>query len=283
MQVNYPRFLDKKCKGAVLLENVFRQVKAKIEFWYQHSVNYPAHIHEDIELIYVKKGSCTAFCDGRRYTLGENTFFLAFPNQVHYYTECEPGEYYVLILKPSRLLSYAEVFMQGAPASAICCPEPNTVYLLEASYQEFREDGYSKIIAAYLTAMFGKLLKHYRIEGSGVRQDIVLQILNFCARHYQENISVADIAEQLHISRSSVSHIFSARLGIHFCDYVNALRLSEATELLKNGNYSITQIAEKSGFSTIRTFNRAFLKQYGMAPSDYRKGVTERMLRSAKP
>jgi len=253
------------------LENIFRQVRAKIEFRHQSSVDYPAHIHEDMELIYVKKGSCTAVCDGRKYTLTQNTCFLAFPNQVHHYTGCKPGEYYVLILKPSRLLSYGEVFLEGAPVSAVCSPEPKTVYLLEAAYQEFREDGYSKIIAAYLTAMFGHLLKHYCIEGGGIRPDTVLQILNFCAGHYRENISVADIAGQLHISRSSVSHIFSARLGIHFCDYINALRLTDATELLKNENYSITQIAEKCGFPTIRTFNRAFAKQYGMSPSAYKK------------
>lgn len=255
------------------MENVFRQVKAKIEFRRRKSVDYPAHIHEDIELIYVKEGGCTAVCDGRKYALTENTVFLAFPNQVHHYTECVRGEYYVLILKPSQLLSYTEVFLEGVPVSAVCSPERDTIYLLETAYEEFCQEGFSKIIAAYLTAMIGKLLKQYSIGGSGIRQDTVLQILNYCVLHYRDNVSVADIAENLHISRSSVSHIFSARLGIHFCDYINALRLADAVELLKNGNYSMTEIAEKTGFPTIRTFNRAFAKQYGMAPSNYRKEV----------
>ena len=253
------------------MEHVFRQVMAKIEFQYKSSIDYPAHLHEDIELVYVRKGRCTAFCDGRKYILEENRFFLAFPNQVHHYTECEPGEYYVLILKPSRLLSYTEVFLEGAPVSAVCCPEDDIVYLLEKSYEELPQDGYTKIIAAYLTAMFGKLLKHYRIDGSAIRQDTILQILEFCAGHYRENISVMDIAEHLRISRSSVSHVFSARLGIHFCDYINTLRLTDAAELLINGNYSMTQVAETCGFPTIRTFNRAFAKQYGMSPSAYKK------------
>lgn len=257
------------------METIFRQLKAKIEFHHRHSIDFPAHIHEDIELIYVKKGGCTALCDGRKYALTENTFFLAFPNQVHHYAECVPGEYYVLIMKPSRLLGYAEVFLEGAPVSAVYCPEEedNTVYLLETAYTEYKQDGYSRVIGAYLTAIFGKLLRHYRIEKSDIRQDTVLQILNFCAGHYRENITVGDIAENLHISRSSVSHIFSARLGIHFCDYLNALRLSDAEELIRNGNYTMTEIAEKAGFPTIRTFNRAFFKQYGMAPTDYRKEV----------
>ena len=70
------------------MENIFRQVQTDIRFKVQKNVTYPAHIHEDIELIYVKQGSCTAFCDGVRYALKENSFFLVFPNQVHHYTEC---------------------------------------------------------------------------------------------------------------------------------------------------------------------------------------------------
>ena len=105
--------------------------------------------------------------------------------------------------------------------------------------------------------------------------DTVLEILQYCARHYKEEISVASIAEELKLSRSSVSHIFSLRIGMNFCDYLNGLRLSDAISLLKNKSYSITEVAERSGFSTIRTFNRAFLKQYGVSPSSYRKKLLE--------
>lgn len=255
------------------MQSVFRQIKSQVEFKRQRAITYPAHIHEDIELIYVKKGGCTAVCDGRKYTLADNTFFLAFPNQVHHYSDCVQGEYYVLILKPSRLLSYGEMFLEGAPVSAVYRPEEadNTVYLLETAYTELLRDGYSRVIGAYLTAIFGKLLRHYPIERTGIRQDTVLQILQYCAGHCRESITVGDIAEHLKISRSSISHIFSSRLGIHFCDYINALRLADAVELLTNGNYSVTEIAGIAGFSTIRTFNRAFLRQYGMSPTEYRK------------
>ncbi|MBR4086416.1 MAG: helix-turn-helix transcriptional regulator, partial [Clostridia bacterium] len=100
-----------------------------------------------------------------------------------------------------------------------------------------------------------------------------LEILQYCARHYKEDLSVASIAEELNLSRSSVSHIFSLRIGMNFCDYLNGLRLSDAVSLLKNKSYSITEVAERSGFSTLRTFNRAFLKQYGVSPSLYRKNL----------
>lgn len=200
---------------------------------------------------------------------------MVFPNQVHHYGECLKGEYIILIIKPSELLSYNNVFWQGMPISAIWHfkenGDDNTVYLTETAMKEFMRDGHSTIIEAYLTALFGKLLKFYQIEKCRITHDTVAQILQYCAAHYKENITVESVADKLHISRSSVSHIFSSRLSMSFCDYINSLRLTDAVHMLKNKNYSITEISYISGFSTIRTFNRAFLKRYGVCPSAYRK------------
>lgn len=258
------------------MQEIFREIKTSIEFSRRLSLNFSAHIHEDIELVYVRKGGGFAYCNGKRYPLKPGCFFVAFPNQVHRYTDCVPGEYLVLIIKPSALLSYGEVFLEGEPSSALWQAEDeNTVFLLERALAEYKAEGDSPIIRAYLTALFGKLLQHYPIEKNPLSGDTVLEILQYCARHYKEEISVASIAEELKLSRSSVSHIFSLRIGMNFCDYLNGLRLSDAISLLKNKSYSITEVAERSGFSTIRTFNRAFLKQYGVSPSSYRKKLLE--------
>lgn len=259
------------------MQNVIREIKRDLQFEKRNWLNFCAHIHEDIELIYVKRGGGTAFCNGKKYVLSENSFFLAFPNQVHHYADFVDGEYIVLIIKPSSLLAYNEVFLSGEPSSSVYSLEEadNIVYLLETALDEYIRDGYSSIIEAYLTAVFGKLLKFYDIEKSRLSNDTVLQILQYCARHYKENITVKSIASSLHISSSSVSHIFSQRLAINFCDYINSLRISEAVKLLENKDYSITEISDMSGFATIRTFNRAFLKLYGISPSVYRKSLTK--------
>lgn len=257
------------------MEKVFREIKKSITFKRRDVIDFPAHIHEDIELIFVKKGGGTAYCDGTKYTLEENSFFLVFPNQVHHYSESVKGEYILLIIKPSDLLGYSDVFQEGTPLSALWHFEGNDdndiVCLMGMALEEFVRDGRSTIVEAYLTAFFGKLLKFYEIEKSRLNNDIVSQILQYCTEHYKENITVEDVAEKLHISRSSVSHIFSSRLAMNFCDYINSLRLTDAEKMLKSKQCSITEISYMSGFSTIRTFNRAFLKRYGISPSEYRK------------
>lgn len=257
------------------MQKVFREVKHKIYFRKAEKINFPAHVHQDIELVLTLKGSGTAFCDGVKYELKDNSFFLAFPNQVHHYQDCSDGEYILLIVKPSVLLSFNNMFFGSVPTSALWefkeNEDDNAVLLMKTAVEEFERDGHSEITSAYLTALFGKLLKVYNTQKCRETTDTVLKILNYCSEHYKDNITVESIAKELHISRSSVSHIFGSRLSMNFCDYINSLRLADAVKMLKKGNLPITEIAYSCGFSTIRTFNRAFLKQYGISPTQYKK------------
>ena len=283
-------FQDKKCKkeramakeykeiSEIKGEKVFREIsdiKGSLHFKFEKKIDFFAHIHEDIELVYVKKGSATAFCNGIKYTLCDNSFFLVFPNQIHHYVDSEEGVYIVLKINPSQLLSFNNIFLEGEPVSSLWRFEEgrddNTSYLIETALAEFNRDGYSPIIEAYLTALFGKLFKFYEIEKSRISRDTVLKILQYCSEHYREHITVSKVASDLSISRSTISHIFSTRLGINFCEYINSLRLTEAEQMLRNMNYSVTEISDMSGFSDVRTFNRAFLKRHGISPSVYRK------------
>ena len=257
------------------MQQIFRETKSHIHFKKRVELNFSAHIHDDIELVYMKSGSGTAFCDGQRYTLTSNSWFLVFPNQVHHYSDFSNAECIVLIIKPSQLLRYNQFFIKGTPNSALCTfhngDDRGLARLIETALDEYTQDGYSDIIAAYLTALFGKLLSFYNIEKESFSRDNVLRILQYCAMHYKDEITVSSVAKSLSLSRSSVSHIFSARISMNFCNYINSLRLKEAEELLMNKDYSVTEAANMSGFPTIRTFNRAFFKKYGVSPSAYRK------------
>ncbi|MBO7311046.1 MAG: helix-turn-helix transcriptional regulator, partial [Clostridia bacterium] len=75
----------------------------------------------------------------------------------------------------------------------------------------------------------------------------------------------------LHISKYYVSHIMSNKLKMGFNDYINSIRVSNACKYLRKTDKSITEISGIVGFNTMRTFNRAFLKQTGMTPSEYRE------------
>ena len=68
------------------------------------------------------------------------------------------------------------------------------------------------------------------------------EILIYCAEHYRDQISLKRIAEDLHISPNHISSIFSQKLKISLRDYINNMRISDATHLLSHTEKSITEI-----------------------------------------
>ena len=252
----------------------FREIHNKIMFLRYNGPQYPTHLHEDIELIFTIKGGANAYCNGVCYTLKDGDVFLAFPNTPHYYINKEKGDYILLLIKASHLLSYANIFLDYEPVSAVVNlgdDKDEILYLLETALNEYKANGYDAILDAYFTLIIGKILKHYQIQKVGISENKISKILYYCSKHYKESISIESVANALNISKSTVSHTFSSKLKIGFCQYLNSIRLTEARLLLRNTDMSITDIAQSVGFETIRTFNRAFLKDRGISPSQYRK------------
>lgn len=253
------------------MATTFRAFGSKLHLQKTDNLNFPTHIHGEIELVYVIRGGGKAFCNGTQYTLTNGSIFVSFPEQIHGYSECIPGEYILLNINPSRLLHLERFFHDQLPLSALNQASPDTVQPLLDALKEFKTHGDSYIVEGYLTAFFGKLHRSMVFRRSTDMNKTISQILHYCSQNYQEPITIPDLCRALHISQSHISHIFSQQLKISFPDYMNALRMNRAISLLQEPKLSITQIVERAGFPTIRTFNRVFRKQFGCSPSEYRR------------
>lgn len=80
----------------------------------------------------------------------------------------------------------------------------------------------------------------------------------------------------LHMSRTSFYNKLKALTGQAPADFVRNIRLKRAAELLKEGNYSITEVAEKTGFCDGKYFREVFKKYFNVSPSQYAKGDASR-------
>ena len=83
-----------------------------------------------------------------------------------------------------------------------------------------------------------------------------------------ENFSVADITQNLAISRSVLHVKMKSLLNISMGDYIRKKRLNKACELLREG-YNVSETAYKTGFVYPNYFTKSFKKEFGIKPTEY--------------
>lgn len=245
----------------------------------RHSLEFKLHFHHHIELVYMLKGKGTAIVEGTEYKLRPGDILTVFPNQLHEYKDAENEEFFITIFKPELLPEYRDIFYNMVPEKNLFSDDGknsflfNTVSNLLEAYKSdklFKE----QIFKGLLTAFFGELFSNITLTKAKTADLSVLKsVLLYCNENYLNDISLSDVAEHLHISKYYVSHLLNDKLNIGFNTYINSLRVSEAVLHLEDGSTDMTEIAQKCGFNTVRTFNRAFKSIYGIPPCKY-KNIT---------
>jgi len=99
----------------------------------------------------------------------------------------------------------------------------------------------------------------------------VTRAKKYIKEHFDENISIGDIAEQESFNVSYFSTLFKKETGLTFSEYLTNVRMDEAKRLLKETNLSIAIIMRTVGYSDTKHFTTTFRKHVGVKPSEYRK------------
>lgn len=137
-----------------------------------------------------------------------------------------------------------------------------------ASVTELNLIGHLNQLLAALIAEFpnqtlldpGNQAKHY-----------VQQALKWIHTHYNRPIKVAELADQLALSRSYLYKIFKQETGYSIKDYILQVKMNRSCQLLADPNRSITEIAFSVGYADPLTFSTAFKHYFHMSPTSYRK------------
>ena len=103
--------------------------------------------------------------------------------------------------------------------------------------------------------------------------ETVLNACSYIYHHYQENITLEQVAAISGFSKFHFTRIFKQCMDKTFYEYLNERRITKAEELLYATVLSITDIAMNSGFSSISAFNRTFKSIKGCSPSEYRSKI----------
>jgi len=98
-------------------------------------------------------------------------------------------------------------------------------------------------------------------------------IKEYVIKNYMENLYLDSIADVMGISPKYLSHLFKLKTGINLTEYINAIRMDKAKELLSSTNLKIGAISAMVGIDSRATFLRNFRKYEGCSPNEYRASI----------
>ncbi len=94
-------------------------------------------------------------------------------------------------------------------------------------------------------------------------------------KHFATGPSLRDIAKDLFLSPSRISHMFKDLCGIGYCQYILCRRLEESEYLLRQTDNGITNISYQLGFANPSHFCRSFKEHIGITPTAFMNNEVE--------
>ena len=254
--------------------------------------NLPVHWHKEFEITLVEKGSCTYQIDLQTYKIREGDVLLLPPEMLHGTGE-EPKEEFItdsfvfcLDMLESQRTDFCttEFFVplsKGTLRFPVYLPAVDPMArLLGKSFEKIRQTylekppGYELEIKAELFHLFFLLYRQAPYQRSDQEHteitDKLKVVLQFIQEHYQQGISVRELADLCHFSEYHFMRFFKRHMNMTSIEYLNQYRLEMASRQLAETNLSVTSIALESGFNNISYFNRVFKRKFGVTPMEYR-------------
>lgn len=108
-------------------------------------------------------------------------------------------------------------------------------------------------------------------ESTPPNTKVVREAVQYLHNHYQEQISLSDMAKISCLSTEYFCRIFKEEMGQNFSSYLMILRLKKARELLLGTDLKIHKVASMVGYETAGYFSKIYKKYYGITPEQERK------------
>lgn len=257
-------------------------IKEILGYYYQvRNANYvfPGEKHNFWELTFIDNGELETTVDNEPYKLDEMDLIIY-----------SPGQYHTQKTGDAKSCSYLTLLFD------MVAPEPylltNRVYhahrdihsalnnFIKISNNEMLYD--SELMLCYLKELIIRILQYDFLESSPIasspmqqrfENDLLNQVVMYINSNIYEQITIEEMCLKFSISRSSLQTLFKNNIGVAPKQYISELKLSKSKLLIKESIYTISEISNMLGFTSIHYFSRKFKQHYGITPTDYAKTI----------
>lgn len=115
-----------------------------------------------------------------------------------------------------------------------------------------------------------QIVLQMKVETKNEYNKAINQSVDYINGHLNESIDLKIIAGVANISEFHFHRIFKAYIGESVGTYISRLRLENAAQKLQITDFTLTEIAEKTGYQSQYSLSKAFKKHFGVTPSAFK-------------
>ncbi len=276
-----------------VLEDIKLQQGTSSFYAYQFQVpffEFKWHYHPEYELTYIVKGNGYRIVGNTYENYTEGDLVLLGPNLPHTWTgkavESESFEAIVIQFSKEFITSFlgfdeAHFIKNLLENSARGIAFEAIQELVQAIKSLIEKEGMDRILQL-ISALNQLAQSNYTLITPNTFHTIaskkselrINEVCLFIQNNFNSNITLKQVASQIYLTESNFCKFFKKATGKTFSDYLNEIRINEASRLLLQTDKTISQISFECGFETLSYFNRVFLKKKSQTPSVFRNNKT---------
>ena len=269
--------LKQICENGCAASNLFGMIPTTIT---PHTVRTKGQYAMQ-RLFYIREG-VTEFVlnDGRTLTCKKGDI-VYLPPDVSYESHWEGSD------RAGAILLRFDLFCAGEPITLfddilIIAQDPYGEYLEHflRFHKEFERGlpGYKIKCHSIFLELLHLLVRELLRQESVQKSDSVYRAIFYIENHYQEKLCVEDLAKMCSLCPSAFRSHFRAATGLSPVQYKNRLMMKKAAELLRTGDFSVSEVARMLGIEDIYYFNRMFKQFYQTPPGKFKASGAESAL-----
>ena len=252
------------------------------------------HYHPELELVYVRGGSgkrhvgshLSYFQEGELVLIGPDLPHQGFTNRlsghscetvVHWLADCL-GSNFFDVAEMAPIKRMFELSRKGLAFTG------KTKLNVGTKLERLYELNHFKQVTRLLEILNDLALSDeyvilnadgFSFEVEGQDNDRINMVFNHVRKHFQEVITLTDIADLVSMTEPSFCRYFKKLTSKTFVQFLNEYRLVHASKLLAEKKINITEICYESGFGNFSHFNKQFKIFTGKTPSQYRQDLKQ--------
>jgi len=247
------------------------------------------HLHDEIEIIFVIKGSVHVVASNINYILNTDDFLVVNSREIHYFQRMK-DENVVLIIQldpniaimPNCTLRSVKITCNSVDSNDHRITDVSNKIRNDLKfiiYEMSRKEKHYELAIYFialriLTNIFRnfpyRIIAKEELQSDNENLDRIIKIFQYVEENYMHNITLHDAASLLHLNDYYFAHFFKKHTGLPFGKYLTKIRLEKAKKLIAVSDKPLTKIAMECGFCSAKMLHRAFKNTEGCSPSEYK-------------